>query len=50
MISNVTVVVIDDELSVRRSLTRLLASAGYEVITFSSAEDFLALSSVPRAS
>ena len=48
MISNVTVVVIDDELSVRRSLTRLLASAGYEVITFSSAEDFLALSSVPR--
>ena len=48
MSSNVTVVVIDDDLSVRRSLTRLLASAGYEVITCSSAEEFLGLSSVPR--
>ncbi|HEY3516394.1 MAG TPA: response regulator [Gammaproteobacteria bacterium] len=47
MSSNVTVVVIDDDLSVRRSLTRLLASAGYEVITCSSAEEFLGLSSVP---
>lgn len=48
MTSNVTVVVIDDDLSVRRSLTRLLASAGYEVITCSSAEEFLGMSSVPR--
>jgi FixJ family two-component response regulator len=48
MISNLTVVVIDDDLSVRRSLTRLLASAGYEVITCSSAEEFLGMSSVPR--
>ena len=48
MISNVTVVVIDDDLSVRRSLTRLLASAGYEVITCSSAEEFLGISSIPR--
>jgi two-component system, LuxR family, response regulator FixJ len=44
----VTVVVIDDDLSVRRSLTRLLAAAGYEVISCSSAEEFLAMSSVPR--
>jgi FixJ family two-component response regulator len=44
----VTVVVIDDDLSVRRSLTRLLASAGYGVIACSSAEEFLAMSSVPR--
>ena len=48
MSSNVTVVVIDDDVSVRRSLRRLLASAGYEVITCSSAEEFLGLSSVPR--
>ena len=48
MSSNVTVVVIDDDLSVRRSLTRLLASVGYEVITCSSAEEFLDLASVPR--
>jgi FixJ family two-component response regulator len=34
--------------SVRRSLSRLLASAGYEVITCSSAEEFLGLASVPR--
>jgi FixJ family two-component response regulator len=48
MSSNVTVVVIDDDLSVRRSLNRLLVSAGYEVITCSSAEEFLALPRVPR--
>jgi FixJ family two-component response regulator len=48
MSSVVTVVVIDDDLSVRRSLARLLASAGYEVIVCSSAEEFLAMPSVPR--
>ena len=48
MSSGVTVVVIDDDLSVRRSLARLLASAGYEVIVCSSAEEFLAMPSVPR--
>lgn len=41
-------VVIDDDLSVRRALARLLASAGYEVITCASAEEFLAMPSVPR--
>jgi two-component system response regulator FixJ len=48
MSSEVTIVVIDDDLSVRRSLARLLASAGYEVIMCSSAEEFLAMPSVPR--
>lgn len=48
MSSNTTVVVIDDDLSVRRSLGRLLASAGYDAIICSSAEEFLAMPSVPR--
>jgi two-component system response regulator FixJ len=48
MSSDVTVVVIDDDLSVRRALARLLASAGYEVIICSSAEEFLAMPSIPR--
>jgi len=48
MSSNATVAVIDDDLSVRRSLARLLASAGYEVVTCSSAEEFLATSGTPR--
>jgi two-component system response regulator FixJ len=46
MIANTTVIVVDDDLSVRRSLTRLLVSAGYEVITCSSAEEFLGMPSV----
>ena len=36
------VFVVDDEPSVRRSLTRLLASAGYTVEAFASAKEFLA--------
>jgi len=36
------VFVVDDDPSVRRSLTRLLALAGYGVETFASARDFLA--------
>lgn len=48
MSSDVTVVIIDDDLSVRRSLARLVATAGYEVIICSSAEEFLAMPSVPR--
>ena len=36
------VFVVDDEPSVRRSLTRLLASAGYSVEAFASAREFLA--------
>ena len=39
-----TVFVIDDDLSVRRSLGRLLLSAGYEVVACASAEEFLGLS------
>ena len=38
-----TVFVVDDDLSVRRSLGRLLMSAGYEVVACASAEEFLAL-------
>jgi FixJ family two-component response regulator len=36
------VLVVDDEPSVRKSLTRLLASAGYTVEAFASAREFLA--------
>lgn len=36
-----TVVVIDDDLSVRRSLARLLRVSGFDVSTFASAEAFL---------
>ena len=48
MSSEVTVIVVDDDLSVRRSLARLLISAGYEVIVYSSAEEFLAMPDVPH--
>jgi FixJ family two-component response regulator len=41
------VLVIDDEPSVRKSLTRVLASAGYTVEAFASAEEFLARPSYP---
>lgn len=37
-----TVFVVDDDSSIRRSLSRLLRSAGYEVETFSAAAEFLA--------
>jgi FixJ family two-component response regulator len=36
-----TIVVVDDDTSVRRSLARLLRSTGYRVETFASARDFL---------
>jgi FixJ family two-component response regulator len=36
------VLVVDDDPSVRKSLTRLLASAGYRVEAFASAREFLA--------
>ncbi len=39
--SNATVCVVDDEPSVRRSLTRLLQTAGYQVETYASAREFL---------
>jgi FixJ family two-component response regulator len=38
-----TVAVVDDDPSVRRCLERLLRSAGLSVVTFASAEQFLAL-------
>ena len=44
---SLTVFVVDDDESVRRALTRLLRSNGYQVVTFESAEDFLQSSSVP---
>ena len=36
-----TIFVVDDDLSVRRGLERLLRAAGYQVETYSSAEQFL---------
>jgi FixJ family two-component response regulator len=44
------VCVIDDEASVRRSLTRLLASAGYTAEAFASARDYLARPAHPGPS
>jgi FixJ family two-component response regulator len=38
---SVTVYVVDDDESVRRALQRLLRSAGYQAVTFESAEDFI---------
>lgn len=38
----VTICVVDDDLSVRRSLTNLLRSAGYDVQSYDSGEAFLA--------
>ena len=38
---NSTVFIIDDDASVRKSLSRLLRSAGYTTETFASAEEFL---------
>ena len=37
-----TVFVVDDDASVRKSLTRVMTSAGYAVETFASAREFLA--------
>ena len=42
------VVVVDDDESVRESLPDLLKEFGFAVLTFSSAEDFLASNSVGR--
>ncbi len=41
-----TVFIVDDDASVRRALTRLIKSAGYEVQAFASARDFLDYSSI----
>jgi FixJ family two-component response regulator len=41
MEERVVITLVDDDLSVRRALSRLLQSAGYEVLTFSSAQELL---------
>ena len=38
-----TIFIVDDDVSVRRSLARLLMSAGYDVVACATAEEFLAL-------
>ena len=43
------VFVVDDDLSVRKSLTRLLTSAGYAVEAFASTKEFLARAPYPGA-
>jgi FixJ family two-component response regulator len=43
------VFVVDDDLSVRKSLSRLLTSAGYAVEAFASAKEFLARAPYPGA-
>jgi FixJ family two-component response regulator len=45
-----TVFVVDDDLSVRKSTGRLLMSAGYDVIICESATEFLSLTNRPRPS
>jgi len=42
MESNLTVAVVDDELPIRKALTRLLRSANYQVQTYGSGAEFLA--------
>jgi len=48
MTRSATVFVVDDDLSVRRSLRRLVLSAGYDVQVFSSAEEVLAVTDWPE--
>jgi FixJ family two-component response regulator len=45
-----TVFVVDDDVSVRQSMRRLLASQGYDVVICESASEFLALPARPRPS
>ena len=40
-VEDATVYVVDDDISVRRGLERLLRSAGHRVVTFASAREFL---------
>ncbi|HVQ41370.1 MAG TPA: response regulator [Vicinamibacterales bacterium] len=49
MTRNGTVFIVDDDLSVRRSLRRLVISVGYNVQLFSSAEEVLAVTDWPKA-
>ena len=50
MSADAVVFVVDDDASVRRSLARLLGSAGFEVEAFASAEDFLSATRPERPS
>ena len=43
------IAIVDDDPSVRRSLVRVVTSAGYEAVAFASAQEFLAWLSVGRA-
>jgi FixJ family two-component response regulator len=43
------IAILDDDPSVRRSLVRVVTSAGYEAVAFASAPEFLAWLSVGRA-
>jgi FixJ family two-component response regulator len=45
-----TVFVVDDDLSVRQSLRRLLSSEGYDVVLCGSAAEFLSVTERPRPS
>lgn len=45
-----TVFVVDDDVSVRKSTGRLLMSAGYDVVVCASAAEFLSLADRPRPS
>lgn len=48
--SRPTVVVVDDDEDIRKSLRRLLRSAGFEAVTYASAEDYLtSMSECPGA-
>ena len=48
LVANAYVAVVEDDLSLRRSLARLLRASGFEAITYASAESFLADKRKPR--
>lgn len=45
---NLVVATVDDDRRVRQSIQSVLESAGYEAVTFESAEDFLASGALPN--
>jgi FixJ family two-component response regulator len=47
---NTRIAVIDDDPSIRRSLLRMLGAAGFEVVAFASATEFLAAQDIERIS
>ena len=49
MNSKADIAVVDDDLSVRKALTRLMRAAGYQATAFESAEEFLASSESERS-